>query len=193
MPRMLPAVLTALILFCLDAATADARDPRIERAEMVEKCKKAHGMSRATERTMHRAPIPDGGGATYLALDRFKFCQWPPPAYSDPDGYSEISYSSGKGPGDYEASGVTTADRLHTTCKKLKLFYSFGAQGHSEHLAPFTVRVETVVELGGGAYNGREGPLDFYPDRNEVVVLLNDRYSLDKAECVIPSAHEGKQ
>lgn len=181
---ILLAVFAATTVFCLDAATADAGDPRIQRAEMVEKCKKAHGMSRATETKRNHVPIPDGGGATYLAIDRFQFCQWPPSADADPDGYSEITYRASKGPGDFEASGVTIADRFHSTCKKLRLYYSFGTQGHSEHLGPFVATVGNVVELGGAPYDDREGPLGFYPDRDELVVLLNDRYMLDRAECV---------
>ena len=126
------------------------------------------------------------GDWAYEDVDRFQRCEWPPPPFADPDGYSDVIYRSTTGPGEGGYTGADSADRLKAaSCERLKLAYSFGSQGHYAHEAPFDARVGTVVWAHDGTeYADEFGPIPFYPGRDELVVLRNGRREIDSAECV---------
>lgn len=205
-PVSLIVLLSVLILVCLacnkqqDPTTPSAamktneapaarpnegKDPLIVAAKMVEKCKKAHDMRLATETKMRKVKAES---RDYDEYDRFQFCQWPPAQFADPDGYYEIVYRSAEGPGDCEATGANAADILQAGCRKLKLYYSFGSQGYSEHKKPFIASIGTTVWQDSIKYENEEGDLPFYPGRDELVVLRNHKNVLDKVECVTEAA-----
>ena len=118
--------------------------------------------------------------------DAFLACEWPPPAYANPDGFSEINVAQVTGPGDYEATDATLTDRisLPPDCVNAEVAYTFGAQGDLEHLAPFILRPGDIRgALGEFEADEWENKLDFYPDRNEAVVLHNANVALDYVRC----------
>ena len=173
---MAPTAITLVIygfLATFPGLSAQGKDPAVVKAEMVEKCKRRHQISRASEVTKRTVKARESWASDYEVIEKFQSCQWPPPGYADPDGYSEITYSESKGPGECEADGTSRADRFKTSCKRLKLAYTFASQGAQERLEPFVAEVGSVVEVGGHKYDNRTGPLDFYPGRNELVVLAS--------------------
>jgi hypothetical protein len=115
----------------------------------------------------------------------FANCDWPPPGYADQTGYSEIRIAATDGVSNAsEAAGDGLADRIVSTCSTLSLAYTFGAQGAETHYPPFTARPGDFVTPTGEPWTGDRRQLRFYPGRNEVVVLRNDKSLLDVATCV---------
>ena len=143
-------------------------------------CKTNHKMEQVSE--IERKTVSTEYGE-YEKITRFRYCEWPAPSFADPDGYYEIRYRNEKGPGDSEATGTNDADRLRAPCDKLQLWYDFGSQGAYSHYEPFFANVGSVVGIGGDEYDGSQGNLPFYPDRDELVVLRNGKKIIAKAEC----------
>lgn len=146
-------------------------DPR-ERADRVQAAMRTHGMARASE--CRRA----GSRSVYMT------CEWPPPPYADPDGYHEVTVDSDQGPGECEADGTNFADRIITNSPAVELSYTFGSQGYYEHSSPFMARQGDILTSDGKLYDGRHGPIGFYPDRGEIVVLHNGKHVLDRVRCL---------
>jgi hypothetical protein len=113
----------------------------------------------------------------------FAFCDWPPPPYADPTGYTAIRVATVDGPGADSASGDNLAYRITSTCRLYRLAYSFGKQGAYSHLKPFLARPGLITRIDQPAKIWR-GALPFYPSRGEVVVLTTYDYGLDSAACV---------
>jgi hypothetical protein len=112
-------------------------------------------------------------------------CDWPPKPWSDGDGYSEISVKVTIGPGETEASGANIADVIKSSCDSLKISYSIVAQGYQKSLPAFTSQPNRVVWHDCRAY--RTPPqqrLNFYYERDELVVLRNAKIRLDRIACV---------
>lgn len=120
-----------------------------------------------------------------VATTAFDSCTWPPPPYADSDGFSEITVASVPGPGQSEASDATAVDRITGPCRTFDLFYDFGTQGNLKHLAPFLARPDLVTSLDapGDPWQPGVSALDFYPSRNEVDVVHNDKNGLANATC----------
>jgi hypothetical protein len=118
------------------------------------------------------------------AVTLFADCNWPPPGYADRDGYSEIRVTNSDGVlGDSEAQGDGRADRITSNCSVLQLAYTFASQGAESHLTPFTARIGDIMTPNGAAWIGDRSRLSFYPARNEIVVLRNNKNVLDHASC----------
>lgn len=147
-------------------------DPR-ERADRVQAAMRAHGMARASDcaRVDDRTVV-------------YRTCEWPPPRYADPDGYHEVRVAEEEGPGRCEADGTNYADRITTNSPAVELSYSFGSQGYYAHEAPFRACQGDVLMSNGESYDDRHGPIPFYPDRDEIVVLHNGKHSLDRVKCL---------
>lgn len=80
-----------------------------------------------------------------------------------------------------EAEGLGNADRITGPCKVFRLAYFWSKQGQSEDRPPFTARPGQVVDSGGGAVAAKDrARLSFKPRADEVVVLHNDSYLLDR-------------
>jgi hypothetical protein len=117
----------------------------------------------------------------------FKACEWPPSSISDADGYSEIILNSTQGPGDSEASGTDSADRITGPCRTFRLSYDYGHMGDSRHLKDFDATpgdVMIVSYFGGEPWSGDRSTIPFYPLRNEVVVLRSGNYGIANIQCV---------
>ena len=151
----------------------------VEASTMVARCMESHAMDRASVKPRREQELQVG-----LRDVVFQFCDWPRRPYADPDGYWEIKVELDRnGPGEYTATGVDYADRFFADCDTLRFYYTFSTQGHSEALAPFVAEGK-VVTLSGEVYDEEYGELEFYPERNETVVLHSGRYGLDDVECV---------
>jgi hypothetical protein len=139
-----------------------------------------HGLSQA------RAVLKDQSNLDQSSYDSkiFAECEWPPQSYSAADGYSEIRVITVAGPGLSEAEGSTEIDRLIAPCKRLRLSYSFGNQGNFDHLPTFVAAADSIVTPEGVSWNGDIHTLNFYPERNEIIVVRNLSYVLDQVECV---------
>lgn len=158
-------------------------DRSVQAAEQVRACQKQHGLSKPHDFQQHNYSSKHYRRTGIFAKRLFLACEWPPPDYAEPDGYSEIMVLVEDGPFFDEASGANTLDRIQPTCEEVEVSYSIGAQGEYEHLKPYKVQVGDVVE----AYNGKtwNGPAPFdYPGRDEVVVLRNSKIGLDSVRCV---------
>jgi hypothetical protein len=141
-----------------------------DRAEQLRLCRQDHGLTKSYEEFA-------GEGDVRV----FAACEWPPPAYADGDGYSEITVVSGEGPLPDEASGANMLNRIRATCETLELVYVFGSQGAFETLPPFLASAGAVVTYEGDPW---EGPAPYpYPESDEIVVLKNSKYLLDTAKC----------
>lgn len=116
---------------------------------------------------------------------RLKECKWPPSAYSQADGYSEVVVDDVPGPGTYEATDATHVDRIATACAKVELAYTYQNMGADEHQAPFTVSTGEIVTVAGTPWvRDSPAPLPFYPQRGEMDVVRNGKYRLDGALCL---------
>ena len=141
-------------------------------------CEKQHHLTQAHQQG--RILTTETGRTT-----SFLTCSWPPPPGADADGFSLIKLSDVQGPGADEASGTTRADRISGPCRAVVLSYEYGSQGGGEHVPPFRVTPGTVTDLAtpGRKWAGDPANLSFYPLRDEVVVLHNDKNLLTDARC----------
>jgi hypothetical protein len=113
----------------------------------------------------------------------FAYCDWPSPSYRAQDSYTEIRIVTVDGPGEFEASDASLADRVTAPCQQLELSYTFGLQGAVEYLSPFTVSPGTVTSQDAPG-EPWDGELPFSPERGEVVYVHNAHQSLDHARCI---------
>ena len=132
-------------------------------------CVRAHGLAQASERR------DEGDGRWY-----FRACTWPAPTGAGGDGFSEVTVRTLDGPGVSEATGMTVAHVLTSTCRDLEVGYLFDNQG--------TLVPEQPVRLTKGETRRVEGgsivtPADA-PGRDQSVVLSSARYQLDTVRCV---------
>ena len=112
-------------------------------------------------------------------------CDWPPKPWSDGDGYSEISVQATIGPGETEASSANIADVIKSSCDRLKISYSIVAQGYQKSLPAFTSQPNRTVWHDGRSYKSPpQQRLNFYYERDELVVLRNAKIRLDRIKCV---------
>ena len=141
-------------------------------------CEKQHHLTQAHQRGTIRT-TRTGRTTSFLT------CSWPPPPGADADGFSLIKLSDIQGPGADEASGTTHADRISGPCRAVVLSYEYGSQGGGEHVPPFRVTPGTLTDLAtpGRKWAGDPASLSFYPLRDEVVVLHNDKNLLTDARC----------
>jgi hypothetical protein len=89
------------------------------------------------------------------------------------------------GPGETEASSANIADVIKSSCDSLKISYSIVAQGYQKSLPAFTSQPNRTVWHDGRVY--RTPPqlrLNFYYERDELVVLRNAKIRLDRVKCV---------
>jgi hypothetical protein len=148
--------------------------PEVIAADQVRACEIQHGMS-SQHVSVKVAP----------SLSIFENCNWPPPSYADQTGYSEIRVVDTIGvPYGSEAEGDDLADRITSTCSTLRLSYTFASQGGEVHLQPFTAHPGDLMTPYGQQWTGNPSTLTFYPARDEVVVLHNDKDELDEATCM---------
>jgi hypothetical protein len=157
----------------------------------VRACMAQHQMSRAvTTSTTHVEARGTFPGETPEAAEPdtviiLKRCDWPPKPWSEGDGYSEIRVQPTIGPGESEAAGANTADVIKSSCNLLELSYSIAAQGYQESLPTFTSKPNRKVFYDGKEYRvPPEKPLNFYHERDELVVLRISKIRLDGVRCV---------
>ena len=157
---------------------ASVTDTKAVAAAQVAACEQQHGLTQA------RRAGPTQASDTGMTVP-FRACEWPPPPGADPDGFSVITLSDVPGPGTYEATGTTRADRISGPCEELLLSYDYGHQGYSQHQPAFRAAPGTVtdLELRGKQWTGDRATLSFYPARDEVVVLHNSHFVLADARC----------
>lgn len=154
--------------------TPSSASNEIVAAERVARCVEVHHMSSS------RQVVKEPNSLPTAVLS----CEWPRPAWADPDGYTEIRVESVDRPGFSEASTASRVDRIHGPCHVFELAYDFGKQGGFEHLKPFQAKLGDVRHGGdGNRYEGDLSDLPAYPDRDEVDVFLNYSYSLASARC----------
>ena len=138
----------------------------------VRDCIAQHGLSRA------RDVLVRGGAHVYVT------CVWPAPPWSDQDGYAELVVRTVPGPGQFEASGTTEADRIASPCREIEAAYSFGAQGDFDRRAPLDLVRGSIVTDDGEIWREDPRTLPFYPERDETIVLHNSRSRLDYVRCI---------
>jgi hypothetical protein len=161
-------------------------------AAKIAACERAHGLSRPAQQRPTRAgesqipPVSDPN-ATF-EQHTFAGCTWPRAPGSDPDGYRAIAVTATNGPGDSEATGRSFADRIESDCGRLGVEYSFSKMGLFERLPAFVGAPGQIWAAGGSGFErvASSGPLNlpFTPLRNEVTVLRNASYRLDRVSCV---------
>jgi hypothetical protein len=153
---------------------------QVRAAEQVRLCMQHYGLP-APHATLKEAssPLPSPGDVTTFAE-----CIWPPKHYSEPDGYSEIRVLNALGPGLSEAEGATELDRFLAPCQMITVSYSFGNQGNFEHLPSFVAEAGSIMTPEGTPWQGELRTLNFYPERNEIIVVRNLSYVLDEVQCV---------
>ena len=173
-----PAPITQAPITQAPVAPASVTDTKAVSAAQVAACEQQHGLTQA------RRAGPTRTSDTGMTVP-FRACEWPPPPGADPDGFSLTTLSDVPGPGTYEATGTTRADRISTPCEELLLSYDYGHQGYSQHQPAFRAAPGTVtdLELRGKQWTGDRATLSFYPARDEVVVLHNSHYVLADARC----------
>jgi hypothetical protein len=177
------------------------------RARHVRACVRDHDLTQAVQErdpepgeTEIRKPDPLPGEFPFFEQRTYATCDWPPPPGASPDGYRAITVTTVDGPGEFEATGSTFADRVESRCKVLELDYQFGFMGDFEPLPAIRGRpgqtrrlVFELPERGEQARSdavawspgeGEERSLPFYPARDEFVVLHNNQTVLEDARCV---------
>ncbi len=148
-------------------------------AEQVRACMQQHGLSEAHAVLKNRSTSDQSSGEITI----FAECNWPPPSYSAPDGYSEIKVIATGGPGLSEAEGDTEVDRFLPTCDQIKLSYSFANQNFVQ-LPAFVAKGGSIVTPEGQPWPGAALSLNILFERGEVDVVRNLSYILDEVECV---------
>jgi hypothetical protein len=161
---------------------ATSRD--VTASEQVRTCMAQHSLNKARDKVELPVPSQDEEAIEYVySRTAYASCEWPPPAYAQADGYSEIVVKQTDGPGEDEASDANSLDRLTATCPRMELAYTYGSQGYSERLDPYIVSLGDVIQaLTGEPWTG-ESPYP-YPERDEVVVVHNSKIGLDSARCL---------
>lgn len=157
-------------------------------SDRVAACMTAHAMT--------RPKVIDRGED--VSSEVFRSCEWPPPSYADPDGYSEISHQRVPGP-DYNRDDITMAvvkaahiDRIQSPCTELEISYSFGRQGWHGYQPSFRVSPGSVVDPRGDPFTFDEEAIrlgnvvyfGFVPQRSEVLVISNYGWTLEQVSCV---------
>jgi hypothetical protein len=168
-----------------DAVINNIKSASEEAAERVQACEMQHGLKTASTRTESSETIPARSGEPEQFVEHidFRSCAWPKSQYADGDGYLEIRVRTVRGPGEYEATGTTSADRITAPCQQLIVAYQMGTQGAYENEAPFTINADTVVTEEDGKLWKDDGALPFYPGAGEFVVLHNSHHGLGSAKC----------
>ena len=146
-----------------------------ERQAKVESCMAEHGLSTRTE-------------TQEIDSNRvFRACVWPPPFGADGDGFTEITMSSGEGPGRSEAEGLTVANVFTTECRDLELVYLFNNMGSFIAEEPIRLSKGEIRRVEGGSIwqprTAREASI-YSPGRDQSVILSNLRYTIDTARCI---------
>lgn len=172
--------------------------PEIIANEQILNCMERHHMPSATYQSVNDTQENPKLFRKHL----LQFCNWPPPTYAAPDGYSEIQVETyltvdAEPPRSDQVAPI--ADRIISTCDIVELGYSFGIQGihgfHDKIHIPTNTFEHLSNILNAGKYNeiqkDRYGNsiftgffIGFYPKRNEIVLLHNDYDFFDSAECV---------
>ena len=146
-----------------DAVINNIKSASEEAAERVQACEMQHGLKTASTSTESSETIPASNGepAQFVEHIDFRSCSWPRSQYADGDGYLEIRVRTVQGPGQYEATGTTSADRITAPCQQLIVAYQLGTQGAFENEAPFTINADTVVTEEDGKLWKNDGTLPF--------------------------------
>jgi hypothetical protein len=126
---------------------------------------------------------PEPAGKVKDDVTILKRCDWPPPAWADPDGYSEIKVVATLGPLPGGSSDADYADIIKSSCTLLEVSYSTVAQGYQTAHRPTRYKPHTVVYWYGKKWPDGE-QLPFIYERDELVVLRNERTRLDSVRCV---------
>ena len=168
-----------------DAVINNVKSAGEEAAELVQACEQRHGMKMSSEKIESTETVPATAYDRQQEVEHidFRSCTWPKSRYSDGDGFLQVSSRTVSGPGDYEATGTTFADRIKAPCEKLVVGYGFGSQGAFDREPPFTIKADTIMTGENAALWKSDNMLPFYPDAGEFVVLHNSHDVLQRAEC----------
>jgi hypothetical protein len=157
-------------------------------------CERGHGLSDAERVSRSRAgesriERPSGSGQIF-DQHTYESCAWPVRPGADPDGHAAIVVTEVNGPGQSEASFRDAADRIESSCRRIRLSYSYGSMGQFARLRPFTARGGEIWAYSGASSGSAFAPvsssglkLPFYPVGNEIDVLRNFRTRLDGVGC----------
>lgn len=157
-------------LFSSDQPSGGGADAKIEQ------CMAAHGLSNPQTRRE-------------MGPDRllFRACAWPPPFGAESDGFMEITAVRRSGPGNSEAEGLTAADVVTSECRDLEIVYLFDDMGTFVVDDPIRISKGEIRRVEGGSVwhprNAREASV-YTPRRDEVIVMANERYKLDRVRCI---------
>jgi hypothetical protein len=165
--------------------------PAAKASAEVRACMAQHQMSRSattgTTIVLARGTLPGETPETAQPdhVTVLRRCDWPPKPWSDGDGYSEIWVQPTVGPGETEASDADVADVIKSSCNRLQVSYSIVAQGYQKSLPAFTSEPNRTVRHDGKPYRSPpQERLNFYYERDELVVLRNAKIRLDRVKCV---------
>lgn len=171
-----------------DAYITNYKSPAEEGAERVQACEDRHKMKTASDSNESTETVPKSPGALgppeQVQHVDFRTCAWPKTQFSDGDGFSQIQLKTVSGPGEYEATGTTLADRFRAPCGKLSVGYGLGVQGYFENEKHLTLRADSIVVAPDGTPWKNDGSLPFYPDEGDFTVLHNSHYRAQNAKCV---------
>jgi hypothetical protein len=161
------------------AITSATPDP-VTAADRVLACQKAHGLS--SQNSLTKA------GTSYRAAS----CAWPPPAYADAAGFTEIRVTSVYVKG--TAPSNDSVDRIVGPCAKFRVAYDFTVQGGlKEHSPAFTAPPGVVVYSDGKPYVEHPERMDgqllrqvvgFTPARDELDVYHPEGGEIVTLSCV---------
>ncbi|WP_326603527.1 hypothetical protein [Streptomyces sp. NBC_01800] len=139
---------------------------RVEVAEMVQKCEKAHNLESALDSTLRNS------------IGTFASCNWPPRNSADPDGYTAIVVRAAR----VSTTGTKSlVDRITGPCKVFELSYTQRSPDGVKQLSQIKVKAEQRLFLGGESV--AHISLPFVPLRGEADVVHSGQQLIDQASC----------
>ena len=178
-PASAAATATSTLAPSTSTTTSSSRTQSLQSAgafaaQKVRSCMTLHHMTAASEISFSSSTITV-----------FARCSWPPPAWANQDGYSQINATMRPGPYYYEASDANFADYISgPNCHLFKLQYNFSFQGVSSTPPAFeaVAGMVTSEDHPGQPWTGKsQYP---YPTKDEVVYLHNLNQMIRSAQCL---------
>jgi hypothetical protein len=152
---------------------------QITAAEQVRACMSQHGLSQAY--TVRRRE--DGSTPYYLQLAQ---CNWPPPTYAGPDGYSEINVTQQAGPGEANVE-FNMAYVISAPCSTVSVSLSFHKFNAANRFPPFIAKHSTIVDPTGDILDQSDeaNRPPFFPERDDIVILTHGGTAVDEVKCIL--------
>ena len=132
-------------------------------------CVRAHGLAQPSERR------DEGDGRWYL-----RACTWPAPTGAGATGSARSPSALSTDTAIREATGMTVAHVLTSTCRDLEVGYLFDNQGTLVPEQPVRLTKGETRRVEGGSIVTPADP----PGRDQSMVLSSARYQLDTIRCL---------